>query len=713
MINKNSFTNLASGLVSALVLIAYSGSFSILIAGGKLSSYTGSTMLATLISGCVTVVLLSYLSSFYFMLGGPDSNPSAILAFNLAAISANFSANFEYNTSGMFATIMMYLFLSAFLCGVVIYSIGILNWGKYFRAIPYQVIGGFMGGTGCILLLGGWKMLVGVNLNQTTFANLQNVSSISWLFTIGVALILVILTRISKHPAVVPLVLLFSSIIFNIVLHISNISRETATLNNLLVSKLHINSWTNPLNINFKLVRWDYLISHWVDFFALCFVVIISTIMNASSLELVAKKDADLDAELRAIGIANFLNGILGGIVSVNSFNRSVLNLKSGATSRWSARISIFVVLLIVLFVPKLITYLPTPVLTAIIIYLGISLLLQWLIDSRTKMPISDYLILLLIAITIACIGIVAGVLIGILVSAASFIISLMRSPVIRSRFNGSNRKSNVERSSTELELLSLNANLIHGVAIQGTLFFGTVTNLYDEFKDIAEPNKMFIIDLFNCTDIDISSVNVIRKLIQLCNTKSSNLIITGASQKLLDKMTRCGLTIKDNRLFIFNDLDHGLEYAENEILNSQNVSVNPVTLFTGFNLSDAQTLIKYFTHLSVKAGEVFINKDDNSDSLYFVLKGKVTVYMKKVGDVNIHRLRTYMPGAILGEMGFYSHQLRSASIVADTDSELLTINLQSAEKLESEKPALASRLQRLVIMTLAMRLRQANESSA
>jgi SulP family sulfate permease len=72
-------------------------------------------------------------------------------------------------------------------------------------------------------------------------------------------------------------------------------------------------------------------------------------------------------------------------------------------------------------------------------------------------------------------------------------------------------------------------------------------------------------------------------------------------------------------------------------------------------------------------------------------------------------RLRCYGAGTIVGEMGLYNEEPRSADICADIYTRLAGISRASILELEQKHPQLASRLHRLVVVTLATRLRTAN----
>jgi sulfate permease, SulP family len=59
---------------------------------------------------------------------------------------------------------------------------------------------------------------------------------------------------------------------------------------------------------------------------AVAVVTAMAVILNTSGLEVLWKKDSDLEREFRVTGIANILSGSLGGIAGNISLNRSTLN---------------------------------------------------------------------------------------------------------------------------------------------------------------------------------------------------------------------------------------------------------------------------------------------------------------------------------------------------------------------------------------------------
>jgi SulP family sulfate permease len=440
-------------------------------------------------------------------------------------------------------------------------------------------------------------------------------------------------------------------------------------------------------------------------------VVVIAILLNATSLDLATGQDADFDRELKALGVANVLGGLAGGLVATNSFNRSLLNLRAGANSPWAGRICVAFVLLLTLLVPGLVALLPRPVLTGLIIYLGISMLVQWLWDSRKEMPAGDYLTMLAILVIVAGFGIVAGVLLGVVISMLSFVVTFSRTSVIKYRFNGMVRHSNVERAPRELEVLRTKGEQLQGAVFQGYLFFGTATAVLDQLRSVPGSARVLLLDFWFVRGIDASSVMVMRKLQKLCTDARTEVVFTGLSPALRDKMRACGLDVTRGPVRCFPDLDRGLEWAEQMILSEALDHVSLAQVVGELTPEESATAARVFQEQTAAAGETFIRKGDPADTLYLVLQGRVSIELVINGSDYRKRLRTYGPGTIIGEMGFYSGIARSANICADCETRLLFINRENFAHLEQEHPGLAAKLHRLVVNTLSSRLRVANDA--
>jgi len=133
----------------------------------------------------------------------------------------------------------------------------------------------------------------------------------------------------------------------------------------------------------------------------------------------------DYDRELAAQGIGNLVCGFLGALPVTGVISRSSANVEAGAKTRMSAVMQATWVLLFAALFPGLLGLVPESALAAILIYVGIRLVQvstprQFLDYSRTVLAI--YLATI---IGIVAIDLLSGIIIGLVLSAASLIYSL------------------------------------------------------------------------------------------------------------------------------------------------------------------------------------------------------------------------------------------------------------------------------------------------
>ena len=703
--------DLLAGSLCALVTLAYASGFATLIFGGALASHVSSAMLAALISSCVAILMLSWRSSFHFALGGPDSNPSAILAVSVAALVLEIAPS--PGGAAALPTVLMFLFASAAACGIVIYFLGHRCWGRFVRYLPYPVVGGFLVGTGYLLVAGGWKMLCGSTPITTTAAQFHAVPALAWIIAGAVMLGLLALTRLWRHFLAVPLVLIAGVVLFHLIRWAYGISPESARMQGLLLAPLELGSWNNPFTIPWAEVRWDLLVHHFSDFAAMTTVAVITILLNATGLDHAVGRDADFDRELKALGLANLLSGLLGGLVAVNSYNRSVLNLRAGAVSPWSARICVALVLGLMFLFPQGLGWMPKPVLSGLVVYLGVSLLLQWLWEGRASMPLADYGIMLVILACVVVFGVVTGVLAGILASVFSLVLHLSRAAALKHRFSGAARHSNVERPPEALDWLRTHGTCIQGAVLHGHLFFGTSNTVLDELRSVLPGAKALVLDFWHVHGIDASSSLVLRKLFRLCSESGVEVACSGINLELRARMTACGLDLTRSTVRVFPDLDRGLEWAEELVLPVSPADTTLDNLLGSIPADGSGSVEASFSRQEIAAGETFVRRGESSDRLFMVLSGRVSIYLPVPGTEYRKRLRSYGAGTILGEMGFYGNEPRSADIVADAPTRVAVIDREHMAELVRTQPAVAARLHQLVAGTLAARLRSANRTIA
>jgi SulP family sulfate permease len=138
-----------------------------------------------------------------------------------------------------------------------------------------------------------------------------------------------------------------------------------------------------------------------------------------------------------------------------------------------------------------------------------------------------------------------------------------------------------------------------------------------------------------------------------------------------------------------FVDLDHALEYAETAILGVGGTAAPQ----SGLDALDEayptvgvrEQLLPYCESVTWAPDEIAMQEDDPSDALYFIQSGRLTAW-RTLADGGRIRLRTIVPGTVVGEVGFYLHSARAATVIADQPSSAFRITAQSLRRMPARR---------------------------
>src|SRR5437868_1562064 len=104
---------------------------------------------------------------------------------------------------------MMIFSAATLVCGAVLYGLGALQWAKYFRFVPYFVVGGFLAVTGWFLVAGGIRMTIGRSLQLSNLGSGWTAVDIAKLASaLATLAVLLALHRRVKSPFAMPAALL-------------------------------------------------------------------------------------------------------------------------------------------------------------------------------------------------------------------------------------------------------------------------------------------------------------------------------------------------------------------------------------------------------------------------------------------------------------------------------------------------------------------------
>jgi sulfate permease, SulP family len=715
------FPSITAGLVAAIITISLEISLAALIFSGELGEFLAGGIGLMLFGAFAMGIAIALTTSLPGMVGLPQDTPAAIMGLVAAAIGVSMRGG---DPRAVYSTIIAAMSLTSILTAVFFLLLGRFKASGFVRYIPYPVVGGFLAGTGYLLSMGAFGVMVNVPL---TFANLPQLFSsnnlINWVPGVIFGITLLVLLRRWSHFLITPGALILAAALFYGYLLIAGIPVSEASSRGLLLGPFPSGGLYQPLTLStLGLIDWGVIFQN-IDKIATILVLsIIALLLNASALEVTVKKDIDLNRELQAAGWANLVGGLGGSSVGYQALGMSALAHRLGARSRLVNLISALICGVALFFGASLISYFPKPVLGGMLLYLGISFLAEWLIDARKALPFLDYLLVWVILGIIATVGFLEGVAAGIFIAAILFVISYSRINAIKNTLDGSIYHSKVDRPKMHRDILHQRGAEIYILRLQGFIFFGTVQNILEKIRlrihdQTQGPLRFLLLDFQRVTRLDSSAVFGITRLKQLAEANKILMVWTHVAAEIVTQLERGGMHDQADDSFLIQDtLDEGVEWCENKILAAQ--GINDLTgviervetqlkrAFPG--LQGVERLMKYLERRKVEVGEYLMKQDEPSEEMYFVESGLVTIELELPNGRRM-RLRSIRGGATVGEMGIYLGGTRTASVVASRPSTVYRLSLQSLAEMREKDPQIAALFHEWIARLLAERIADNN----
>lgn len=129
--------------------------------------------------------------------------------------------------------------------------------------------------------------------------------------------------------------------------------------------------------------------------------------------------------------------------------------------------------------------------------------------------------------------------------------------------------------------------------------------------------------------------------------------------------------------------------------------------LFTSLEAQELRQLAEHCRHQAYGREELIVQQGDISSEMYVVVRGEVRIETQVPNSTVPHVVSVLGPGEFFGEMSMLTGEARSASVVANTETEVLVVPRDRFAPLLEAKPDLAERIS-LVLMERQTRLREA-----
>jgi SulP family sulfate permease len=528
----------------------------------------------------------------------------------------------------------------------------------------------------------------------------------------GVAVVLILGRRKFKGPLAQPAMLLACAAAVYAGLALFGVSLTQAQADGWMFQAPAAAAFSPPWDYDaWRQFPWHLLPALSGDLIAVMFVATVSILLNVASLEVTAKREANLNRELKTVGISNLASAAFGGYVTGLPLSRSTLAFKLAGNSRVPALCVAASSALMLGVNPGFLAYVPKCVLGGLLLTIGFDLLYRWLITASRQLSRVEYLSLVAIALMIVNWNFVAGILVGIIISCATFALSASRVSAIKFSFDGSEYRSSLDRSPKELAVLAQHGRELQGMSLQSYLFFGSANQLYQHIKElfVSRPEcRHLLFDFRLVTGIDSSATHSFTQIKEVVDKSGARLVLVNLSPALAKAFRAIGFLSRD--VVVSSDLDHALETCEDAIIAAHRPLGGDVRSLRDWLAQEldepefADVLAQHCRRVAFAPGEIIARQGEPSDSMHFIFEGRVGIIVD-LSDGRRIRVRSLGPHTTIGEMGLITGKPRSASVEAEVASVLYELSADTYERIKHDNPAVSRALLAYIVRVMAERL--------
>ncbi len=711
------------GLAAMLVALPSAIAFGLIIYSPLGQGYATRGAIAG-IMGAVVIGLIAPL------VGGTPKLISAPCA-PAAAVLSTFVI--EATTTGM-GSISIHLIPSLLLgiialCGIGQVFLGAMGGGRFIKYIPFPVVAGYLSAVGILIITGQFPNLFGIAKDAQGWSGLLNLDLWRWKgLVIGIATMLAMFVA-PRMTKLVPATIISLAVGIVVYWCLAIFYPEMGVMkgNSMIVGaiasgessylSIFVESWKNVTAINI-----EHLSRVAVTAVTLSVLLSIDTLKTCVVLDTLTRSRHNSNRELIGQGFANLGSALCCGIPGAGTIGATLVNVGSGARSRFSGVLSGVFSLAVFLVMGDLIAWVPLAALAGILIVVGLRM-----IDIRSasllkyKSTVFDFFVSVMVIVAALYFDLIIAAGTGILLSIFIFLRDQARQSVIRRKVFGNQIFSKKRRLPEERKILEKKGHEILAVELQGLLFFGTADQLMIELEPHLTTCRYIILDMRRVHSIDYTAVHRLDQIEQTISENSGYLIFTSVplalptGRNVQSYLNHLGLSPYERKIKIFDDLDEGIEWAEDRMLESEKVGSEDITrplnlsefsFFSNVENSVVATILSCAVEKKFEPHQSIFAKGDLGGELFFIRKGTVHINMPLEHGM-IEHLATFGRGDFFGDIAFLSNGERTANARAEDEVYLYSISRSAFDACTSANPLLGEIVFERLAAALAERLKQ------
>lgn len=388
-----------------------------------------------------------------------------------------------------------YLFATVVLTGVIQILIGVFKLGKYTSIIPHSVVLGFLNGLAILIFIAQWSQF---KVSKTVIVDGVEVVQKVWMATPDflimfgfVVLTMLIIQFLPKLTKAVPSTLAGIVIVSVISMLLAKFGiYELQTVQDFAGEA--IKGELPKFGIPIVPLTYETLQIIFPYAFIAGLVGLTEATLTLKVIDEMTDTRGKMNKEYFAQGFANFVNGFFGGMGGDAMVGQSIINIKSGGRTRFSALVAAILLFVFLMFASPVVNSIPLASLVGLMFMVVISTFVWETFKYCKKIPTQDLLIIVVVSIATIFTDLATAVVIGVILSALVFAWEKGKKLSVKVQYN---------------EIKGYKIYKINGI-----IFFGSIDSLKNIFEYKTDP-KEIVLDLKYAKVMDYSAIEAINSI--------------------------------------------------------------------------------------------------------------------------------------------------------------------------------------------------------
>ncbi len=462
------------------------------------------------------------------------------------------------------------LLICGLLSGIILIFVGVLKLGTLIELIPYPVTVGFTSGIAVVIATFQIKDFFGLTIENFNGHYLDKIYLIFSSFntfqpaelTVGLFTLLLLISW-QKTKSKIPSALVALTVI-TIIVAFSNIYFPQLNIST-IASTFHYDiggikgDGIPPIPLQFEL-PWSFLKPEEITLdllykllphsIAIAVLGALESLLCAVISDGMTGNKTNPNKELIGQGIANIIVPFFGGIPATAAIARTVVNIKSGGTTKLASIVHSLFILASIMLLSSYLSYLPMASLSALLLVVAWNMSeVKHFINIIKVAPSNDVYVLLTCFILTVLFDMQIAVAIGIGLASILFI------------------KRTIDLYSIELvnTKLTIHPDIPENISIydiNGPMFFGAAQNALKTLLNTKEDTSVVILNMQNVTMIDMTAMVALKSIVDNFANKDKKLIFSGLNERILKKLIKANFPFDDN-LKTFTNLNDSINYSK------------------------------------------------------------------------------------------------------------------------------------------------------